>query len=82
LFAVSSLEEIAAVAERQVEAALGARNARLNWVPRAAPESGVAGGGWAGRPEPHHHVEKVEPRPGWRRIVVDLGSETPTGTRC
>ncbi len=74
LFAVSSLEEIAAVAERQVEAAFGARNARLNWVPRAATESGMAGG-WAGRPEPHHHVEKVEPRPGWRRIVVDLGIE-------
>jgi diguanylate cyclase (GGDEF)-like protein len=58
LFAVSSLEEIAAVIVRQAEGVFGARNARVAW--NAGREDG---GG-----------ETPTPFPGWRRLTVELGA--------
>ena len=58
LFAVSSLEDIAAVIARQAEGAFRARNARLAW--NSLPEDGAA--------------EATVPFPGWRRMAVELGA--------
>jgi diguanylate cyclase (GGDEF)-like protein len=69
LFAVSSLEEIAAVVVQQVEGAFGARNARLSWKTGPMEDAGEQVPGWRrlavelGAPQlPHRAVLTAE----WR----------------
>ena len=72
LFAVSSLDRIAAVAGRRIETAYGARHARMYW---AAADGGDAQARHELRhDQPVNAEEDVHAAPaGWRRIVVDLG---------
>jgi diguanylate cyclase (GGDEF)-like protein len=71
LFAASSLEEIAAVAERRVEAAFGARDARLYRAPAPAHAVPRMSASEALRHASHERDGEL-PAPGWRRVVVDL----------
>lgn len=85
LFAVSSLDEIAAVAEHQVEYAFGARNARLIWVPErptAACRNGDVPTGATGPGRRMLPDDEALPAPGWRRILVELQCNDEGGNRA
>jgi diguanylate cyclase (GGDEF)-like protein len=81
LFAVSSLEEIGAVVEREVENLFGACDAHVTW--NELPTDGMDGatpehGGWQTLPAANHHPYRdsrgaSSPASGWRRISVELG---------
>ncbi|MFC5569460.1 EAL domain-containing protein [Lysobacter yangpyeongensis] len=68
LFAVSSLDDIAAVAGQRLEAAFGARNTRLVWSPLADGAPSPQPLQWM----PAHDIDAGAAASGWRRILVDL----------